>query len=250
MPLIGNDDNMETRQIGGSSFTFSGARIDDLGAPEYTLVTIAVDVTGSTSGFAKELRDTLITAVEACKKSPRSENLLLRVITFSTYVGGVSELHGFVPLSGIVPADYPQFNPDGMTPLYDAAFSAVGAMVEYGSDLMKNDFLANGIVFIITDGYDNQSTTTPKMIAAKLAAVKKDELLESLVTVLVGINAAEYRRHLEGFKNDAGLDQYIDAGEATKGKLAKLADFVSQSISSTSQALGTGGPSQNISASI
>ena len=46
------------------------------------------------------------------------------------------------------------------------------------------------------------------------------------------------------------ISQYIDAGAATKGKLAKLADFVSQSVSSQSQALGTGGPSQNISATI
>jgi hypothetical protein len=36
----------------------------------------------------------------------------------------------------------------------------------------------------------------------------------------------------------------------TEGKLAKLAGYISQSVSSTSQALGTGGPSQNIAATI
>lgn len=249
MPLIGSTD-METKPIAGSNFSFSGARIDDLGAPEYTLATIAVDVTGSTAGFADVLRESLVTAVEACKKSPRSENLLLRVILFSTYVGGVRELHGFTPLSEINPADYPQFDPDGLTPLYDAAFSAVGAMVEYGDTLTENDFLVNGIVFVITDGYDNQSTTTPAMIAEKIASVGQDEKLESLVTVLVGINATQYQSQLNDFKDKAGFDQYIDAGEATKGKLAKLADFVSQSVSSTSQALGTGGASTAISTEI
>ena len=250
MPLIGNDIEMNTHQIGGSNFSFKGARIEDLGATEYTLVTIAVDVTGSTQAFAKELREALIAAVEACKKSPRSDNLLLRVITFSTYVGGVNELHGFVPLSGIVTNDYPVFNPDGMTPLYDAAFSAIGALIKYGEDLIAGDFFCNGIVFIITDGADNASSMTPRSIANMIDSAKKNEKLESLVTVLVGINATDCRSHLEDFRSTAKLDQYIDAGEATKGKLAKLAEFVSQSVSSSSQALGTGGPSKQIAASI
>ncbi len=76
------------------------------------------------------------------------------------------------------------------------------------------------------------------------------EIVESMVTVLVGVNASEYKYELDNFYQEAGLTQYIDAGEATKGKLAKLAEFVSQSISSQSQSLGTGGPSQNISATI
>ena len=46
------------------------------------------------------------------------------------------------------------------------------------------------------------------------------------------------------------MTKFIDAGAANERSLAKLADFVSQSISSQSQSLGTGGPSQNISAVI
>ena len=42
----------------------------------------------------------------------------------------------------------------------------------------------------------------------------------------------------------------IDAGDATPAKLAKLAVFISTSISSQSQHLGTGGPSQQIAATI
>jgi uncharacterized protein YegL len=252
MPRIsgGGDSEMQSHRIGGSSFSFQGARIDSLGATEYTLVTVAVDVTGSTASFAADLHKMLVTAVEACKKSPRSDNLLLRVITFSTYVGGVAELHGFTPLAQIDPSTYPAFQPDGMTPLHDATFSAVGALVEYGEKLMESDFLANGIVFVITDGDDNRSSATPRMIKEKITEATKGEKLESLVTVLIGINAAQYQRELERFRQDAGIDQYIDAGEATKGKLAKLAAFVSQSVSSQSQALGTGGPSQNIAPTI
>jgi len=250
MPRIGNDDGMQSHRISGSNFSFQGARIDSLGATEYTLVTIAVDVTGSTESFAADLHKMLITAVEACKKSPRSDNLLLRVITFSTAVGGVAELHGFTPLAQIDPSTYPAFQPDGGTPLNDAAYSSIGAMVEYGEELMKSDFLVNGIGFIITDGDDNRSTTSPQMIKKLIEKATKGEKLESLVTVLIGINAGQYQRELDGFKTQAGLSQYIDMGDVTKGKLAKLAGFVSQSVSSQSQALGTGGPSQNIAPTI
>ena len=112
------------------------------------------------------------------------------------------------------------------------------------------DFLANGIVFIITDGCDNASQSTPKMIKKQVNKAVKGEDIESLISILIGINAADCTHELEDFRQEAEIDQYIDAGKATKSKLAKLADFVSQSVSSQSQALGTGGPSQKISATI
>lgn len=246
--MMTDDDTMETGKVGTGvrAFQFSGTRVEHLGATEYTLATIAVDVTGSTGGFADELRKCLISAVESCQKSPRSANLLLRVITFSDSLkGGIEEIHGFKPLSEINPNDYPTFNPMGATPLYDAAFSAVGATNSYSKTLMDQDFLANGIVFVITDGMDNASRSTVSMVKKEMDRGTQGEEIESLVGVVVGINATYCRVELDRFANGAGM-KYIDAGDATKGKLAKLAQFVSQSISSQSQSLGTGGPSQNI----
>lgn len=245
------DPTMETGKIAGTqAFQFSGTRIEHLGATEYTLATIAVDVTGSVGGFEAELRKCFITAVESCKKSPRSNNLLLRVILFSSALpGGIEEIHGFKPLGEINPNDYPQLVPGGMTPLYDAAFSAVGATNAYAKKLMDQDFLANGIVFVITDGDDNTSSSTIAMVKREMDRGAKGEEIESLIGILIGINAAQYKQRLEEFAQGANL-QYIDAGDATKGKLAKLAQFVSQSVSSQSQSLGTGGPSQNIAATI
>lgn len=237
-------------RIEGTKFTYQAARIGDLGATEYTLVTVAVDMSGSVQGFVGELHDMLTAVVDACRKSPRSDNLLLRVELFSSSYRGVHELHGFMPLSQIDPSSYPAFRPGGLTPLYDATFSAVGATVDYGADLSANDFLANGIVFIITDGDENDSTTTPGMIRDQIEKSRREEKLESLVTILVGINADQYESYHDQFVREAGLDGYRDARDATPQNLAKLARFVSQSVSSQSQALGTGGPSQNISATI
>ncbi|MDE3059546.1 MAG: hypothetical protein KGJ06_00875 [Pseudomonadota bacterium] len=255
------DDNMEQHRIAGGNFGFTGARIDHLGATEYTLVDIDVDVTGSVCDFADELRKMLVTAVTACKKSPRSDNLLVRVALFSTSLG-IRELHGFKPLSEINPDDYPQFDPCGGTNLFDANYTGIGALVDYGSQLATNDFLVNAIHFGITDGDNNSSLATPRMIAQKVAEARKGEKLESILTILIGINAdgmadpygpnagKTISQLLEEYKADAELDRYINAGDATPGKLAKLAAFVSRSVSSQSQALGTGGPSQQIDPTI
>ncbi|NTW13438.1 MAG: hypothetical protein HGA31_00210 [Candidatus Moranbacteria bacterium] len=248
MPRL--EEGMEQHRIGGSNFTFQGTRIDRLGATEYTLVTIAIDVTGSTSNFADELREALIAAVRSCKKSPRADYLMIRVILFSSSIG-VREIHGFKELADIDPNAYAAFKPDGFTPLYDAAYSGIGAMVDYGAHLMENDYLTNGIIFIITDGGDNDSkTASPAMIRQKLEEVKLEEKLESLVSILIGVNARQAKSLLEDFQREAGIGKYIDLEDASEGSLAKLAEFVSRSVSSQSQAVGTGGPSQNISAVI
>lgn len=248
MPRL--DSDMRSGSIEGTSFGYTGTRLERLSATEYTLVTIAVDVSSSVNGFKSELSDSLVAAVEACKRSPRSENLLIRVITFSTSVGDVNELHGFKLLSEINFGDYQSLDVGGMTPLFDATYSAIGSMIDYGKDLAENDFLVNGIAFVITDGGDNASVATPSMIQDQVATVLRSEELESLHTILIGVNADVCRAELEQFVNQAQLDQYTDSGDASKGNLAKLADFVSQSISSQSQSLGTGGASQNISATI
>lgn len=250
--MMAPDDTMETGKIGGGrqTFQFSSTRIEHLGATEYTLVTIAVDVTGSTGPFAVRLRKCLVTAVESCKKSPRSNNLLLRVILFSSSLkNGVEEIHGFKPLKEIDPNTYPKFQPEGQTPLYDAAFSAVGATNAYAKRLRDQDYPANGIVFVITDGDDNNSSATMKMVKDEMIRGARGEEIESLIGILVGINVQDCSAYLKSFEQATGM-KYIDAGDATKGKFAKLAEFVSQSVSSQSQSLGTGGPSQNISATI
>jgi uncharacterized protein YegL len=133
----------------------------------------------------------------------------------------------------------------GMTALYDATMAAVSATNAYAKTLADAEFGANAIVFVITDGDDNASASYgPKDIAREIAAGVKAEVLESIRVVLIGVNAAQYRQQLEVFAAAADIDQYVDAGDATPGKLAKLAQFVSKSISCQSQSLGTGGPSQ------
>ena len=62
---------------------------------EYTLANVVVDCSGSTSGFTDSLEKMLETIFGALQKSPRAENLLLRVSKFDD---SIEEVHGFVKL--------------------------------------------------------------------------------------------------------------------------------------------------------
>lgn len=233
------DENMQTGQAG--NFAFSGVRPDKLGSTEYTLVTFVGDKTGSLQGFESVLLEGKKAVVGACQKSPRAEFLLFRNTEFNTQV---DEVHGFVELSTIDPSQYPLPRCNGGTALFDATYAAIAATNEYAKKLSDDEFSVNAIIFVQTDGGDQSSVHTPASVAAEKVRGVQNEWLESLSVVLIGVNAAQYKSYLEDFKNHAGLDQYVDAGEASPQRLAKLADFVSRSISSQSQALGTGGASQ------
>ena len=88
---------------------------------------------------------------------------------------------------------------------------------------------------------------TPSDVKVALAAVISGEELESLMTILIGINDdADIQKGLEKHAEEVGFTQYIKAGNASKATLSKIAGFISQSISSQSQALGSGGPSQSL----
>lgn len=246
MPKLMATDDMDVHNIPGpGTFQFSAVRPENLGATEYTLVTVVVDTTGSVRDFAGDLLKMVKNIVGACRKSPRADNLMLRLVTFNA---NVIEAHGFKPLNTIQENDYNDFNPTGMTALYDAAFSSIAATIQYAQTLVDQDFDVNGAVYIITDGADNVSVSSPKRIAKQIDSIIKDETgIESLITVLVGVNASDCDSYLKRFKDEAGLTQYVNVGEASPQRLAKLAAFVSKSISSQSQALGTGAASQPLS---
>lgn len=251
--MSGNEQS-QSFNIGGTNFGFSGIGVDALAqiASEYTLVVIAVDMSGSVYGFTSEITACVKSVVEACRKSPRADNLLIRIVAFNT---GLREVHGFKPLMNCNPGDYDSaFSAGGGTALFDAAFTGIGSAVTYAETLDDEDIDTNAIVFVITDGDDNASKMAAAAVAAKakeargIGVAKDNVALESLLTILIGVNVTDpsMRAYLAKFQTDGEFDQYVELGNASPKTLAKLADFVSQSISSQSQALGTGGPSKTI----
>lgn len=233
------DENLEQFKVPGSNFKFSGERIESLGATEYTLVNIVCDISGSVSPYAGELEKCLGEIILACRKSPRADNIMIRLLVFNT---SVSELHGYKLLQNCNPDDYENIlRCGGGTALFDAVYDAVGAVKAYGKSLYDQDFIVNAIAFILTDGEDNSSSINPALIKDLIYQIGKEECLDSFTSVLIGAGVdPDTSQELIDFKDEANLTGYIKMKDAGKGSLAKLANFVSKSVSSTSSSLGSG----------
>lgn len=245
MPQL-NDHTMTSQTLPTGQYGFSATRIDNLGASEYTLVTIVTDVSPSVSSFVKEMETALREIITACKFSPRADNLMLRLVTFA---GDMQEAHGFKLLEQCRLDDYKDCLKIGSaTALYDAGENCISAMSAYGKQLTDADFGVNGIVFVITDGEDNASTLSVRHVREALERATQTEAMQSMVSILIGVNVQEPRMsaYLQDFKTEAGFTHYVEIGKANARALAKLADFVSRFISSQSQALGNGATSQSL----
>lgn len=244
MPRL-NDDTMEEFANVGT-YGFSGTRIEELGSSEYTLCTIVVDASGSVLDFEKEMESCLKETVRACQLSPRADNLMVRVVKFNT---NFEEVHGFKLLSNINLDDYNSvLQCHGATLLYDSVINALEATTNYAKDLSKNDFQSNAIMVVITDGDDNRSSFGQETVGKTFKDAVNSEALESLVSILVGVNVQDQAvsNYLSGFQKNAGFTQYVELNNANAKTLAKLADFISKSISMQSQSLGSGGSSQSL----
>lgn len=245
MPLFG-DDELDQFRSTGSGFHFSGTNINNLGASEYTLVGIAADRSTSVSSFAAEIEGCLKSSLEGCQKSPRVDNLLARLVAFNQRV---SEEHGFRPLADCHLANYDGFlKPGGQTSLYDASIDVIDSLATYGKSLIAQNYTVNGIVVVLTDGEDVCSTFKAHHVKEALDRAMQGEALESLTSILIGINVQDPRisQYLKAFQRDAGFGQYVEAKNASPKTFARVAGFISKSISSVSQAVGSKAPSQPI----
>lgn len=233
-----------------SGFNFSAEQMENLdGSDAYTLACIAVDCSSSTYGFTDQIRESVKTVIDACKKHPKQDSILVRVTKF--YGGSVNEIIGYTLPRNIDTSIFDnEFGPTGSTPLYDASVESVESATALAVKLAESYYTANAVAFVITDGEENTSRVvkTPKDVLAKFNKVKSEESLDSIKSILIGLcSGSDINSYLSDFKDKAGFDEYVNASLGDAKTFAKLANFVSQSISSTSQAMGTGSPSQPFS---
>jgi uncharacterized protein YegL len=192
--------------------------------------------------------------LKACQRSPHKDSLLIRLVTFED---SHKEVHGFKLLAECNPDDYNGLLiPGGMTALYDATVDSVEATYKFGDDLIKNDYDVNGLVVVVTDGMNNRGKCSVNDVQKAFKEAVSGEHLESLMSILVGIvdkndpstssSYSQVSQYLTDFKDQAGFQQYVELTDAKDTTIAKLAQFISKSISSQSQARKSGGPSQSV----
>lgn len=236
------DEDMDI--LGTGAFQFSGATMDKLSelSSEFTLVTLAVDVSYSVESVIGELQHMVREVITVAKKDPNSDKILIRLLTFSN---DVTEVLGFKPSNEIDVNDI-NLSVTGSTALYQAVEDGVRATESYAKVLYDQDFIVNSLIITLTDGYENCSRTSTELTVKKAfddLRAKREEL-ESMISVIIGtpMNTA-----VEDFAKNVGITESIDAGDFDVGVIKRIGNFVSKSISAQSKAIGSGGPSQVIS---
>lgn len=222
---------------------FTGLKIghQDM-AFENTVATGLLDESGSTTSFAQDMEGAVGEIIKSLRDSPQSDHLMYRHCHFGT---NFREHHGYTPLSKLNPGDYNGcYSPGGATHLYDSCVQVIEATQVYGEEMMKKKYQCNGFIYIITDGCDYGSTFQIPDVRDALANAVASESLDSLMTILIGVNIGSYQQKLEDFKNKAGLTQFITLENANSKSLAKLANFIASSMMVQSQSIRTGSPSQ------
>jgi uncharacterized protein YegL len=196
------------------------------------------------TGREAMVKDAVERIFRTCQSSPKSENILQMLVVFDDEI---DEVFGFKPLPTIDPQAISIPHPRGSTALIDAGFFSVGAIDDYSKQLSGNEIDCNAILWVVTDGAENSSKIRPDALKAKFLDVRRNECVESIQAILIGIGVPQQEQsRLEQFSKDMGYDYYFDLGDFDEAAMARLTGIVSQSLSSTSQSLGTGGPSQII----
>lgn len=252
MPIIGSNENVNI--TGGHAY--SPVRVETLDVSECTLVTLVFDLTGSVDPFEDKINALLKQIVETCQDLPTNAHIVVRVIGFNSYMG-VKEFIGFTPIIDIDINDLPKFECDGMTNLIDATHTAIDASITEAGRLTDEDYGVNAVMFVITDGDDNKSKQfTTSDIKGQLISIKRTEVLEDFNTVVIGVKDPDVTDQLHSgwsqrigvklkeFTEECGITKFVELGDATEEAMKKLGWNISQSISSSSNAIVSGGPSQ------
>jgi len=244
MPVFDQAETvMDAYNVKGMAY--SGVRPDTLiGSSRYTLVLMVRDKSGSVLGHKDALVYSLKEAIKSCGYSEWANSLLIRTLDFNH---NLHEVHGFKELRNIdIDKSYDMVCGGG-TALYDAVANAVRSALDFGSILYDKDYDVNVVMFIFTDGEEIDSNIKdPLIVKQAIEELIQSEKIDSVVSVLVGINAGRCSTFLKNFQRDVGISSYEDVKNFDFKVGAKLAQFISKSISSQSQSLATGSQSKVI----
>lgn len=242
-----NSQTLQSFMIPGTNYGYTAANVDELGSFENTIATGVFDESGSTSSFKKEMEVCIKEIIKSLRMSPCADKLIYRHIQFDDQM---REHHGFKPLIECKESDYEGiWNGGGQTALYNTCVNVLESTKDYAKQHAERRYTVNGIVYVVTDGVNyltSSASKTKEDVKKSLEETIQSECLESMITILIGISSNQnILKELGELKDFIGFTQFIPIENANQKSLAQLANFISKSVVSQSQALGTGGPSQS-----
>lgn len=212
---------------------FTNFDVNNIQEAETINVVFVIDKSSSTNRFINDLNNTLNEFLHEFQRSHVASKMLISVIEFNDKIDVVS---AFQPIS-----DLKDFNvqPYGCTNLYGAVLAGLENAVQYRKDLENNGISVKTLVFIITDGEDNEGVD-PSLVKQKIDEIYQDESnCFSFTVMMFGLGD---EANFDEAREKMGIKpEMLGKLGATAKDLRKMVSFISSSVSSSANG-------QNVSA--
>ena len=223
------NNNLNTDNYSDIDFNlnFGNFNPDDIEVDETINAVFIVDTSYSVDSYIQELNYAFNDFVETMQKSHIADKLFVSIIEFDVKVKVVS---GFQPIAHITKQDFSK-NLGGATSLYDAVLKGFDNAIAYRKNLENSGVETKTLLFVITDGGDNNSKNPAHTVKTKISALKTDERSAfTFTSILFGVGTYS---EFEKAQKDMGIDHLATIGNSG-GDIKKMIGFISQSISSVS----------------
>lgn len=206
------------------SVSFHNFNPDEIQTDETINCVFVVDISPSVQSYINDLNHAFNDFISHMQQSHLADQLLVSVVEFHEQVAVRS---GFQPVTYLPTL---HFVPSGGgTALYDATMRGLRQAVDYRNTLMVSGINVKTLLFVITDGEDNSSTTSAAQVKAELQRIEADERnMFSFTTVLFGVgNATAFGKA----QRDMGIRHLATIG-TSGAEIRRMIGIISQSVSS------------------
>jgi hypothetical protein len=213
----------------------AGINVDEIDSEEVTLVTVLIDASDSMGPYATEVIQAYKEQfLEPLKKAKNADSILVSAWIFSR-IGepkdNVRLVHGFTPVPQCPELTSNNYQPSGMTPLYDAVFKGTTGLVSYGQNLRDNGTRTKSIVVVLSDGWENAS----QIGKSKVKNLSAD-VLKAQEFVLAYVFFGEESEGDEAAKDIGFPPHHRLTSDLDGSGIRRVFGTVSASVISTSQA--------------
>ena len=214
-------DNLQgnNQVLAGAGGTPIGQLLED----DVTVVTLIVDMSSSMAMHEKGVIDGFNQMLKAIRDSKLEDSVLMSLWTFNQQPNLVFDNR---PIANVPDLNDRSYVPNGSTALYDTALNGMTGNISYVTDLRNNGVTARGIVIVISDGEDNESSATP----AKLKSVAQDMVNQEIFTLAF----FAFGFHGEPVAKSMGFESILETGK-TEHEMREALNTVSKSIIRNSQ---------------
>jgi uncharacterized protein YegL len=163
--------------------------------------------------------------VTEMQNSHISDRLMVSNVKFCE---NVEVVHGFKPIKDV--ANLNLQTKGSATALYNAVKQALSNAMNYREQLENSGVTCKTLLFIITDGVDNQSASDAPIVKKMITDIKKNEKNAfTFTSILFGIGDDADFTHAQ---TQMGIEHLATLGKTAKD-IRKMINFISSSISSS-----------------